>query len=163
MTLMPTIALEPLTAERFAPFGVVLTPLDTAGRAYFDDALGDERDAARPSLSLARLDQLTRLPAEVRRMERHPWSSQSFVPLAPVPFLVVVAPHGVGGRPDVTAARAFRAEHGQGITYARNVWHHPMAALTAPAAFAVFMWRDGTIRDEEFVAVPPFVVIERPA
>ena len=93
-------------------------------------------------------------------MERHQWSSQSFVPLSPVPFLVVVAPSGPNGRPDIGEARAFRAEGGQGITYLRDVWHHPMAVLEAPACFVVLMWRDRTSGDEELVDVPPFFVRE---
>jgi ureidoglycolate lyase len=155
-----TLILEPLTAERFDPFGVVLQPPASAGRVYADERLGDDRPQAWPSLSLARLETVLHLPAEVRRMERHASSSQSFVPMGAIPFLVVVAPHGPDGRPDPANARAFRAADGQGITYARNVWHHPMAVLQAPATFAIMMWRDGTSGDEEFVDVEPFVVKE---
>lgn len=158
---MRTIPLEPLTAETFAPFGDVLTPPAEPGRAYFQDALGSGRPAAAPSLSLARSADRTTLPLTAVQMERHPYSSQSFVPLADSEFLAIVAPRGADGRPDVTAARAFLATGGTGVTYRMNVWHHPLTVLSGPGTFAVVMWLDGSSDDEEFVDVDPFVVEKR--
>ena len=91
-------------------------------------------------------------------MERHAWSSQSFVPLDPARWLVLVAPHAAAGGPDMARAAAFVAGPGQGVTYGADVWHHGLTVLDAPARFAVFMWRDGTVGDEEFVDVEPFTV-----
>ena len=153
------VRLEPLTQERFQSFGDVLTPPAAAGRAYFDRSLANHRPTVDASLSLSRVDAARTLPIEATQMERHPKSSQSFVPLGPVRFLVVVAPHGADGKPDVAKVRAFLAEGGQGVTYGADVWHHPMTVLDAPAGFAVFMWRDGGPEDEEFVDVEPFTIL----
>jgi len=154
-----SIALEPLDAAAFAPFGEVLTPPAEGGRSYFEQALANHRARAWASLSLARIETARRLPLEAVQMERHPSSSQSFVPLGPVAFLAVVAPPGPDGRPDTARARAFLAENGQGVTYAAGTWHHPLTVIDGtPAGFAVWMWRDGTAEDEEFVDVEPFRV-----
>jgi ureidoglycolate lyase len=147
----------PLTAEAFAPFGEVLSVPDAPGRAYFERALATTRPGAWPSLSLSLKDP-SPPSVVVRRMERHAHSSQSFVPLGPARFLVLVAPHAEGGGPDMARALAFVAGPGQGVTYGADVWHHPSTVLDAPARFAVFMWRDGTPADEEFVDVSPFAL-----
>ena len=44
----------------------------------------------------------------------------------------------------------------QGVTYGANVWHHPSTVFDREARFAVFMWKDGTSADDEFVEVQPF-------
>lgn len=154
---MRTISCEPLTPDAFAPFGDVLTP-PASGRSYFGDALGSARGGARASLSIARVGETAALPITAQRMERHAFSSQSFVPLGDLDFLVLVAPHGDDGRPDTGAARAFLASGGVGVTYRMDVWHHPLTVLRGPGAFAVFMWLDGSSGDEEFVDIDPFVV-----
>lgn len=152
---MREIPLEPLTAEAFAPFGEVLTPPTPGKRDHFERALTNGRPAAWPSLSLVHVDTAATLPLVARRLERHPASSQSFVPLGPVPFLVVVAPKRGNGGPDPDGLRAFAAGGGQGVTYGADVWHHPLTVLAAPARFAIWMWRDGTAGDEAFVDIPP--------
>jgi len=91
-------------------------------------------------------------------LERHEFSSQSFVPLDVSRWLIVVAPHAREGGPDRTAARAFIATGAQGVTYRADIWHHGLTVLDRPARFAIFMWRDGTTTDEEFVPVIPFTV-----
>ncbi|MEO1092019.1 MAG: ureidoglycolate lyase [Pseudomonadota bacterium] len=157
---MRDLLFEPLTARSFAAFGDVLVPpVPGQPRTYFEDALGNLRAEAWPSLSLACVEQASALPLTARQMERHAFSSQSFVPLAATSFLVVVAPHGVSGGPDIDHARAFLATDGVGVTYAADTWHHPLTVLQAPASFAVWMWRDGTAGDEDFVDVEPFRIV----
>lgn len=155
---MRTIYTEPLDPDAFAPFGAVLVPPAGRGRAYFPEGLGSARPNAQPSLSLTASPELTHLPLTATRMERHAYSSQSFVPLSDTSFLVTVAPQRSDGRPDLDAVRAFIAEGGTGVTYAMDTWHHPLTVLRGPGRFAVFMWLDGTTGDEEFVDVEPFVV-----
>ncbi|MFM7422520.1 MAG: ureidoglycolate lyase, partial [Alphaproteobacteria bacterium] len=89
-------------------------------------------------------------------MERHEFSSQSFIPMEAGRWLVLVAPHGVDGKPDMEKARAFLARPDQGVTYGANVWHHPSTVFDREARFAVFRWKDGTSADDEFVEVQPF-------
>jgi len=154
------IVAEPLTPEAFAPFGDVLQPPVRAGRTYFDAGLANGRPDARPSISLSRITPLDRLPLRATMLERHEHSSQSFVPIVVGRWLVIVAPPAPDGGPDATRARAFVAGPGQGITYHMGTWHHGMTVLDREAQFAVFMWRDGTPGDEEFVPLAaPFDVV----
>ncbi len=158
------IVAVPLTPKAFAPYGDVLTPPDDFGRAYFDEGLQTSRSTARPSLSLSRVRPLTSLPLEAKVLERHEFSSQSFLPLDVARWLVVVAPSAADGGPDAARAVAFLAGPGHGVTYHAGTWHHPLTILDRPARFAVVMWRDGTSTDEEFrtLAAPVLIDIGAP-
>lgn len=155
---MASIHVEPLTQEAFSPFGDVIHIPDEPGRMYFDDALGSLRPHARASLSTLMRMPAPSLPVRIEMLERHEFSSQTFIPLGTASWLVVVAPHASDGGPDATQARAFLATGSQGVTYRANTWHHSLTTFDAPARFAVYMWRDGTADDEEFVPVSPFTV-----
>ncbi|KAI2640122.1 ureidoglycolate hydrolase [Xylaria nigripes] len=66
----------------------------------------------------------------IRILERHPFTSQTFIPLTADKskrYLVVVAPGG--HRPDVGRLRAFCASGDQAVMYAAGTWHAPMIAL----------------------------------
>ena len=75
------------------------------------------------------------LPFEATMMERHRLGSQAFVPLSGRPYLVLVAPPGP--RPRADQLRLFVAAAGQGVNYARDVWHHPLLALEAESDFLI--------------------------
>jgi ureidoglycolate lyase len=151
---------EPLQAESFARFGEVLEAPNEPGRLYFDAGLGNGRPGARASLSVAHVAALPELPLVATKMERHEFSSQSFMPLDVERWLIVVAPTAADGGPEEAHARAFVAGPHQGITYRPNTWHHSLTVLDRLARFAIFMWLDGTERDEEFVTLrQPFTVI----
>ena len=160
---MPTIAALPLTASAFAPYGQVIERPAGAGRIYSSEALATSRAHAKPSLSIAHMPALAATRLDAVKMERHEFSSQSFVPIDVSRYLVMVAPHGKDGRPDHTRLTAFLARGDQGVTYGQNVWHHPMTALDRPASFAIFMWLDGGRGDEEFADLPHPVTITFPA
>lgn len=159
---MRVIAAEPLTASNFAPFGQLINAPVGFGRDYFSAALASGRSAAKPSLSLAHIPQLAGTRLETVKMERHEFSSQSFVPIDVSRYLVIVAPHAADGQPDPSLLKAFVAREGQGITFGMNVWHHPMTVLDRPGRFAVFMWLEGGPGDEEFAALPEPVGIAFP-
>lgn len=152
------IEIEPLTIEAFRPFGDVLVAPAAPARDYFDTALANGRPTARPSLSIARRDP-SPVPLTATMMERHQFSSQSFVALEVARWLVLVAPHRAGGGPDMERARAFLPSAGQGITFGANVWHHPLTVFDRPGTFAIYMWLDGTTGDEEFFSLPQPVAI----
>lgn len=157
--LMRTILAEPITADAFAPFGELLVPPAAAGRDYFDGALSNARPGARASVSLAVAEPVPPLPLDAVVLERHAFSSQSFLPLDAERYLVVVAPHAAGGGPDTGQARAFLVPGHLGITFLADVWHHPMAALDRAATFAIVMWLDGSAADTELVSLEtPFRV-----
>ena len=134
---------EPLTRSAFAPFGEVVelegarhyTINDGYAECYHDLARLDVTEAGgRPLLNIFRAKPRA-LPLRIRMVERHPLSSQAFMPLAPAPFLVVVAP--AGDPPLPSALRAFVTDGNQGINYARGTWHHPLIAMGEPSDFLV--------------------------
>jgi len=153
------LPLEPLTAAAFAPFGDVLAAPAEPGRVYIESALANRRDQAKPSLSFTAKDPAA-LPLASSTMERHPHSSQTFVPMDAGRWLVLVAPHAAAGGPDMTRARAFLARPDQGVTYGADVWHHPSTVFDRRARFAIFMWKTGAGDDDEFVQVAPFTVAQ---
>ena len=149
---------QPLTREAFAPFGDVIDVPSEAGRIYYEDALGNLRPEARASLSMTLRPESPNGPLKAELLERHEFSSQTFVPIDVARWLVVVAPHAKAGGPDTTVLRAFIATGQQGVTYKPDTWHHGLTVLDRPGRFAVFMWRVGGEGDEEFVPVTPFTI-----
>lgn len=139
---MRRITPEPLSAEAFAPFGEVIS----AAAAREVRAINDGRtqrfhalatldlvaQGGQPIVSIFRSTPLS-APIVIRALERHPLSSQTFVPLSPRPYLVVVAPPGEF---DASAIRVFRAE-GQGVNFRAGTWHHFNLALEAVSDFLV--------------------------
>ena len=153
MELLP----QPLTKEAFAPYGDVIDVPTEPGRTYYEEALGNLRSNALPSLSMTFRPNTPVGPLKAELLERHEFSSQTFVPVDVGRWLVVVAPHAAQGGPDTKAVRAFIATGKQGVTYKPNTWHHGLTVLDKPGRFAVFMWRAGA-KDEEFVPVEPFTI-----
>ncbi|MGA9525271.1 MAG: ureidoglycolate lyase [Myxococcaceae bacterium] len=151
------VSVEPLSPNAFAPFGDVISAGLRSGTAAnqgtsvrFDWSadLVNRRASARPNLSVFR-SQPQALPLHLRVLERHPHSTQAFLPLVCVRFLVCVAPTRPDGEPDLQRLRAFECRPGQGINYRPGVWHHGIVALDAPAEFAMLAWEDGTSGDCE--------------
>jgi len=153
---------EPLTAAAFAPFGDVI---EASG-----EPRGINYGVTQRFHDLARLDCLEQggrtivnifrsqppaFPFAVTVMERHPLSSQAFMPLSGRPFLVVVAPKGAFDR---AAVRAFRAQPGQGVNFARGTWHHFNLALDGQSDFLV-LDRDGDGDNcDEVMLDPPLLL-----
>ena len=146
-----------LTREAFARFGDVIEVPTAPGRNYYADALGNLRADARPSLSMSYREPTQDRPLKSEMLERHEFSSQTFVPVDVGRWLIVVAPHARAGGPDMAGMKAFVATGAQGVTYRPNTWHHGLTTLDRPGRFAVFMWLAGT-QDEEFVPVTPFTI-----
>ena len=154
---MDTIEIEPLTAQAFAPFGDVVSAglregaeanQGTAVRFDWAARLESDRPHARPNLAVFRAAPQP-VPFVLRLLERHPHSSQAFLPLKCARFLVCVAPTLPDGGPDVSRLRAFVGVEGQGVNYVRGTWHHPIVALDGPADLAMLAWEDGTKGDCE--------------
>lgn len=134
------IAIRPLTAGEFAPFGDVLEVAGAPDRIINQGLCGRHHDLARLDFGDGRagislFDAEPRaLPYDLEMVERHPEGSQAFLPMTMAQFLVVVAPDqgGVPGRPV-----AFRSAPGQGVNYHRGTWHGVLTPLSAPGLFAV--------------------------
>lgn len=130
------IRLEPLTRDAFASFGDVIekdcaaafdTNEGTAVR-YHDLARIDlAANQGRTLVSIFEAVQAAKLPVRLRLLERHPISSQAFIPLSATPFVVVVAPGEA--QPQLTHVRAFITNGRQGINFRPATWHHPLIAL----------------------------------
>ncbi len=137
---MRPLRVEELTPEAFAPFGEVIAPgaarevwSINAGSAQRFHALARTEtvgEGGQIGISLFRAAPRA-LPIRIAMLERHPLGSQAFVPLAPRPWLVVVA------ESPESAPRAFLARHGQGVNYRRGTWHHPLLALETVSDFLV--------------------------
>lgn len=137
----PAIHPAPLTAEAFAPFGDVLEATGAPDRMineglcgrYHDRARLDFGPGGRSGISLFKAEPRA-LPYRLTLLERHPLGSQAFIPMAPEPFLVIVAPDA-GGKPG--APRAFLTAPGQAINFLRGTWHGVLTPLAPPGLFAV--------------------------
>ena len=137
-----SLRLEPLTRERFAPYGdVIETALGSADAMNaarferFDDLCDVDTGDGRVAISVARCRTPTSLPLRVDMVERHPLGSQAFVPLGPCRMVVVVAPPGESG--EVDDLRAFVTNGRQGFNYHRGTWHMPLIAFEAGQEFLV--------------------------
>lgn len=151
---------QPLTGLGFAPFGQVIELPRSGGvrvnqgRGLRFDSIADltrlEGDAP---LKLA-LYQVTpsKLPFEVALMERHPHSTQIFLPMICQHYVLVVARRLADGAPDIGGASAFIARSDQGIIYHRNVWHNPIVVLGATAQFAMLIHESG--EQDDCIEVP---------
>jgi ureidoglycolate lyase len=157
---MLEIVTRPLTAAAFAPYGDVVEAPSNPGRAYFESSLGNLRAGASPKLWMLTKHPISPLPIRIETLERHEFSSQTFVPIDIGKWLVVVAPQAESGGPAVERAEAFLASPEQGVSYRPNTWHSGLNVFDRVARLVVFMWLDGTPQDEEAVAVPPFMVRE---
>ena len=65
------------------------------------------------------------LPIEIKIMEKHPVASQSFLPIQNYDWLIVVSEEK-NELPDLNTLRCFHVNGDTGITYNKNVWHHPL-------------------------------------
>jgi ureidoglycolate lyase len=154
------LKIEPIDAAAFMPFGQLIPPRAPGqGRQELFEELQNERASARPRLSMATVEPKA-LPLTAVQMERHVHSSQVFVPVDSAGYLVVVAPHGADGMPDLGKIRAFRVSGDTGLNYRADTWHHPLSALERTGRFAILTFVDGTSADEQFVDLPQEVVIE---
>ena len=160
MTSVPKIIAEPLNAGSFSEFGEVIQRPPGGVRQHYNELLENARAGAWANLYLTAIEPVDRLPLHATVMERHPFSSQTFLPLKASRYLVVVAPDGRDGGPDLAGVRAYVAEGDQGFTYRCGIWHHEMIALDETAVMAVLMWCDGSNGDEEFLDLAtPFDVV----
>ena len=65
------------------------------------------------------------LPIEIKIMEKHPIASQSFLPIQNYDWLIVVCEEK-NELPDLSTLRCFQVDGDTGITYNKNIWHHPL-------------------------------------
>jgi ureidoglycolate lyase len=144
---------EPLSPAAFAPFGdVAERPIDQR-RRYLPTAADRASDATEFSFWISSAAKVGKLPLQITTLERHPFSAQTFVPLGSAEYLAIVCAAGPDGNPDPLTLRCFIAGAHQSVTFARNVWHHPMTVLGHSMEFAVAMNMTGRQDDDIFVNI----------
>ena len=63
-------------------------------------------------------------PMKIDMMEKHPLSSQAFIPMKDTTFLAFVAPPG--DKPEIGEIKSFIISSGVGINYKAGIWHFPL-------------------------------------
>ena len=155
---------EPLTQKHYVPYGDVISARDdihptpanrgTAERFNYltkveNRRQGNSQNQAQANLCLFRCQpQISSHDTffEVSVLEKHPLSTQAFIPMSGVNRFLVIVCLGEEA-PDLSTLRAFLASSTQGITYHPGVWHHPLVAMDQQSDFACLVWEDGTIDD----------------
>jgi len=143
MTNNQQIVPKTLTRENFAPFGDVIEVNDNAKNFSINDGftqryhdLAEVDVTAKNGRTLISIFRSTPLqqPVSIKMMERHPLSSQAFMPMSAQPYLVVVAPKGEF---DIAKLAVFLASAKQGVNYHKGTWHHYCLALHQVSDFLV--------------------------
>lgn len=148
---------RPLTPASYAPYGRVLmaSPRGEPGASAnlgtalrFDDVVdvvNSRTTTAALKVKVFRSNPVAREARPVALLEKHPCSTQLFIPMNASRYVVLVA---LGAdRPDLSTLSAFVAEGPQGISYGPGVWHHPMLTIDSQTDFVVFVHEDGTPED----------------
>ena len=139
------IQIQPLTHEKFSPFGEVISCAEN-DFFHINDAHTERYHAlvqteiigeARTGISIFRNIKTTTIPFEISMLERHPKGSQAFIPMQGQRFLVIVAPNLNADEPDLSELKAFITDGSQGVNYRAGTWHHPLLTLESPSDFAV--------------------------
>lgn len=164
-----SLTVKPLTPSDFEPFGDVIEvdenhhhyPInnDTTER-YHELAKVDVLEkGGRPLINIFRGQPFT-LPIQIKLMERHPLSSQAFIPLTKTPYLIIVA--GKENELCADQLQTFISRGQQGVNYHRGVWHHPLLSLEKVSDFLVID-RGGDEKncDEFFFSAEQQITIDR--
>lgn len=153
---MPIVA-RPLTPDAYAPYGEVIAasprgepgkPANQGTARRYDRVASIENlrpSGATLNVSVFRCAPRQASPLRVELLEKHPGSTQVFIPMNARRYLVVVARGDA--RPDLSTLAAFVASGAQGISYFPGVWHHPMIALDGSIDFTCLVWEDGSEGD----------------
>ena len=146
---MKKVLAQEVDANTFSPYGTLIDVPSTYGRYDFSVELNNARLHAQPNLLLAHIP-ASAMPIEIKRMERHLHSSQTFFPLNVSRYLVVVSPSKDDNTPQIEHLEAFIVSGLQGINYNIGTWHYPLTALDRDASFAALVWEDGSSSDTEW-------------
>jgi ureidoglycolate lyase len=134
------MTLPPLTADAIAPLATLLRAKD--GK-YTDipAVLEVGHTPGRHGFAILCPQPVPAGKVAIASLERHPHSTQSFVPIKVGRWIVVLAPTLPDGLPDTANIRAFVAGPTDAICIHRNVWHAGLTVLDSPAEVAMMMWR----------------------
>ena len=148
------ITVEPLTPEVFEPFGEVICERPTTGDSTapgFNPLRVNFEVDGTPTLGIVRYPYQDMSFSE---FERHPFMTESRVPLSNMPVVMVVAEptplDDLNAFPDPADFRAFLMEARQGLLLRRGTWHALDCFPIAPpfADFAFFTEKEA---EEELI------------
>jgi ureidoglycolate lyase len=158
------IAAQSLTPDAYAPYGHVImaSPRGEPGKPanqgtarrhdWLAPIVNLRPGSASLNVSVFRCSPRLGFPFEVALLEKHPGSTQVFVPMTAKRYLVLVA--NGGDAPDLGTLAAFIATGAQGVSYLPGTWHHPMIALDGEIDFTCLVWEDGGEGDCAVVDYP---------
>lgn len=136
---------QPLDAGQLAPYATVLDAPERKARVVPEVLAPGDVPGAHALTILCPTP--VSGPITIPALERHPHSTQSFLPLSAGRWLVLVAPTNADGDPNIAGARAFLAGPEDAICIGRNVWHAGLTVLDQPASFAMIMWKAESAED----------------
>jgi ureidoglycolate lyase len=137
------MALPPLTADAVAPYASVLRAKD--GKFTEVPAVLEPGDVpGHHAFAILCPQPAVGNRVTITMLERHPHSTQSFVPIRVGRWIVLVAPTLPDGNPDVANMRAVLAGPEDAICIGRNVWHAGLTVLDRPAEVGMMMWKADT-------------------
>ncbi|XOV85128.1 MAG: ureidoglycolate lyase [bacterium] len=157
--------LQPLTQSQFAPFGEVIEtrdrntpsqqqPMNDARFLRFDNLATTEIEpGCQAIISIAQCQHPTALPYPITLLERHPLSSQAFIPLQQQPMIIVVAASRTASEPG--DLQGFLTNGQQGIQYHRGTWHMPLIAFQPGATFLIIDSNDTRPNCDEYTLSEP--------
>lgn len=119
-----SLALKPLTLESFKPYGDYIGPESggesaNQGRAFKRShltSLVNTRDQALANVATFRVMSKS-LPFSLRLLEKHPCSSQLFIPFASNSKYLVIVAHDLNDAPDLSTLKGFISETNAGFNY----------------------------------------------
>mgnify|MGYP001174380008 CR=1 FL=1 len=134
---MKNIKIEKINNEEFFPFGHLIEKQcsekefkinqGTTKRFHQISKLDLDIEKGEPSISIFQGNPRPK-PILINIMEKHPLATQTFLPIQNFKWLTVVALE-IGGLPDLRSLRCFALNGTTGLTYNKNIWHHPLLVL----------------------------------
>ena len=121
-----------INRSNFAEFGDLIStndinPMDiNSGYAKrFDNLvnLDTSKDSGKTIVSIFSALKRT-FPMKIHMMEKHPLSTQAFIPMKETTFLAFVAPSGES--PEIDKIQSFIIPPKTGINYKPGIWHFPL-------------------------------------
>ena len=124
-----------ITNTNFNEFGDFINPYEKKAedintnttKSYFDlaniEILGQDK-----KVRLNLFDAKKRkFPLMIDMLEKHPFSSQVFLPLGKDPFFVIVCP--ASPKPGLNNLKIFKIENGNGVNFKPDIWHFPLISI----------------------------------
>jgi ureidoglycolate lyase len=112
-----------------------------AGKRVTFPEVQDSNGLGRTVMTVSRAEPVAGTTISIPRLERHPHTTQTFIPLSVSRWLIVAAPSTPNGEPDLGRVQAAIGRSGDAVCLMRNVWHATLTVLDTPAEVVMLMWR----------------------